>query len=131
VNFSFGKNEKLCSKKDIQTIFDKGEKFASYPFFFIFNQAQNREDAAVKVLITVSKKKFKKAVHRNRIKRLCREVYRLNKHLLIENLPGNLNNSLHLAIAYIATEELPYSTMHIAMQKSLKHIANEIKNHFS
>ena len=78
--FSLPKSERLYKKKDIQELFDKGSSFYLYPFR-IFVQKQSEQNIH-QVLFSVSKKNFKKAVDRNRIKRRMREAYRLNKGAL-------------------------------------------------
>ncbi|MBX2985098.1 MAG: ribonuclease P protein component [Bacteroidia bacterium] len=131
MDFSFSKNEKLCSKKNIQTVFEKGEKFTSYPFFFVYIlNAHIEPTPPVKVLISVSKKKFNRAVDRNRIKRLCRETYRLNKHILFDGIKGT-EQEVHLTIHFIATEEKPFAFIHEQMKKALTQLVNEIKKHLS
>jgi len=131
VKYSFSKIEKLCSTKDIQTIFSKGEKFVSYPFFFAYTIQLPKEDVPVKVMISVSKKKFKKAVDRNRIKRLCREVYRLNKHTLNEKLEGIYEGTLQLSINYVANTEIPFSSLQKDFLKAINNLSNEIKRNLS
>lgn len=129
MSYSFGKHEKLCSKKDIQTVFDKGEKFVSYPFFFAFYVSSDSSALPpVRVMVSVSKKKFKKAVQRNRIKRLCREAYRLNKAVLLENIKG-LQGQVHLTINYIATSEMPFSEIQKGLQKALNQLSDESKKY--
>lgn len=129
MDFSFSKNEKLCSKKNIQTVFEKGEKFTSYPFFFVYILSNEPVQTSVKVLISVSKKKFKRAVDRNRIKRLCRESYRLNKNILYDNM-NEKAREVHLTIHYIANTELPFDTIHKNMQKALTQLVNEVNKNF-
>lgn len=107
-------------------MFEKGEKFASYPFFFVYNPIIENNQNPVKVLITVSKKKFKRAVDRNRIKRLCREAYRLNKSILKESFKEK-TQGIHLAIHYIANTEKPVDLIMENMKKSLTQLSHEIK----
>ncbi len=80
--FSFGKGEKLKKEKDIKELFDKGSSFYLFPFRVLALKAAGAESQVNQVLISVSKRNFKKATERNRIKRQIREAYRLNKHLL-------------------------------------------------
>jgi ribonuclease P protein component len=87
-NFSFGKSEKLCSKKLIEELFSNNQvnKITEHPFMLLWKEAQIESDYPAQVLIVVSKKLFPKAVHRNRIKRQIRELYRLNKHHIYQSL---------------------------------------------
>lgn len=88
VDNSFGKKEKLKSQKLITQIFEEGKSLTSYPLKLIYIPLPNNE-VSIKVGVTVSKRNFKSAVHRNRIKRLLREAYRLNKALVFNNTDAN------------------------------------------
>lgn len=75
---TFTKKERLSSKKEIENLFKSGKSKLVYPILFYYLPNEER----TKVLISVSKKNFKKAVERNFIKRKMREEYRLNKFML-------------------------------------------------
>lgn len=81
---SFGKKERLKSKKLFTQLFEEGKSISSYPLKLIYVPAQHLE-VSIKAGVTVSKRNFKSAVHRNRIKRLLREAYRRNKALVFNN----------------------------------------------
>ena len=83
--YTFGKKEKLCSKLVIDALFKSGKSFKEYPIRVMYMPLEE-SDATAKLLITVPKKRFKKAVSRNKVKRLIRETYRLNKPELFEEL---------------------------------------------
>ena len=88
------KEEKLKHKKDITLLFEKGKwKTCDNLRIITLNlDKKPQEDFSFdrqKVGVSVSKRHFKKAVHRNRIKRLLRECYRLNKHLFVEKFGTN------------------------------------------
>ena len=78
---SFTKKEKLKSQKLIEKLFSEGEAVTAFPLKMIYLKIDNGNLLGV----SVSKRHFKRAVDRNRIKRLLRESYRLNKNLLIDN----------------------------------------------
>lgn len=80
------------------------ERHYNSPFLFLFapNKANHHQDACVQVLISVPKRKVKKAHERNRIKRLIREAYRLNKHALKDVLERT-ESKMYLAIVYNAS----------------------------
>ncbi len=96
--YTFKKNERLYLKKQITRLMQKGEHLRVFPFFVRF-LIDTQIDTPAKLLISVPKKKFKRAVDRNRIKRLVREAYRLNKHQLYECLKKN-NVNILLSISY-------------------------------
>ncbi|MCX2679040.1 ribonuclease P protein component [Galbibacter sp. EGI 63066] len=77
---SFPKKEKLKSVKRIEQLFTEGSVVSKYPLRLVYLKTED-EEVKIKAGVSVSKRNFKKAVDRNRIKRLMREAYRLNKHL--------------------------------------------------
>jgi ribonuclease P protein component len=90
MNFTYPKNEKLKSKITIDLLFSKGKSVSKYPLRLVYVESDYgiAEDSGqkIKMGVSVSKKNFKHAVDRNYFKRVLRETYRLNKHLLIDNL---------------------------------------------
>ncbi|SNR60843.1 ribonuclease P protein component [Maribacter sedimenticola] len=85
---TFGKKEKLKSKVLITKLFDEGKGISSFPLKLIYLPVTNHS-VSFKTGVTVSKRNFKSAVDRNRIKRLLREAYRRNKALVFNNTEGN------------------------------------------
>ena len=86
MNFKYPKNEKLKSKITIGLLFTEGKSVSKFPLRLVYKAGTFGEDEKIKMGVSVSKKNFKKAVDRNYFKRILRETYRLNKHLLIDNL---------------------------------------------
>lgn len=120
--YNFPKEEHLCG--DIRTgkLFQNGKGFIAYPLRVVYLWTEDDEaDATVRVLISVPKKKIRKAVHRNRIKRLIREAYRLNKSVIVEKAAPS-GKHLHLGFIYLATEDPGFSTIKSAMEQSLNKI---------
>jgi ribonuclease P protein component len=107
-SLTFPKQEKLKSKKIIKDLFEKGSSFYLYPFkvYFIKNSEADTT-AAPQLLFSVSKRNFKRAVKRNRIKRLLREAYRINKPALLNKIPPAFF-PLAIGIMYVSKEELPF-----------------------
>ncbi|WP_026703826.1 ribonuclease P protein component [Flavobacterium soli] len=87
MNFSYPKSEKLKSRTAINLLFSEGKSVSKYPLRLVYRKADPEFDKNSKIGVSVSKKYFKKAVDRNYFKRVLRETYRLNKHLLMDNLP--------------------------------------------
>lgn len=85
--FTYGKNEKLKSKKRIEQLFVEGKSISVYPIRLVYLKT-TLDDANLKAQtgVSVSKRYFKNAVDRNRVKRLLRECYRLNKPKLFNNI---------------------------------------------
>lgn len=80
--FTYPKNEKLKSKKTIDALFSSGKSVSKYPLRLVYVLQEFDDDTKIKIGVSVSKKYFKRAHDRNYFKRLLRESYRLNKHLL-------------------------------------------------
>ena len=89
MNFTYPKTEKLKSQKTIDLLFSDGKSVSKYPLRLVYVKNSFEEKEKLKFGVSVSKKYFKNAVDRNYFKRVLRECYRLNKHLLLENLDEN------------------------------------------
>ena len=86
MNFNYPKNEKLKSKITIGLLFSEGKSVSKYPLRLVYHSGALGDEQQLKVGVSVSKKYFKKAVDRNYFKRVLRESYRLNQHLLKQQL---------------------------------------------
>lgn len=90
MKFTYPKTEKLKSKITIDLLFSKGKSVSKYPLRLVFVESDygipEDSEQKLKMGVSVSKKYFKHAVDRNYFKRVLRETYRLNKHLLIDHL---------------------------------------------
>ncbi len=126
MNFGFSKKEHLFGMKNIETLFSKGNSLFSYPFRVVY-MIKDREEGEfpVRVLISVPKKKFKLAVDRNRIKRVIRECYRLNKSDLIK-FSLDKKVVLQIAFQYVAKEKMDFVTLNDKMKLALNQIENKL-----
>jgi len=79
--FTLGKNERLKSRKLIEQLFSEGKSFVIHPFkiFYLLDTSGGEKSPALQFGVGAGTKNFKKAVDRNRIKRITREAYRLQK----------------------------------------------------
>ena len=84
MNNTYPKTEKLKSKTTIDLLFSQGKSVSKYPLRLVYVPINLEKEELIKIGVSVSKKYFKKAVHRNRIKRLLREAYRLNKEIFAD-----------------------------------------------
>ena len=121
------KKERISSKTEIGLLFTKGVSFVVYPLkvvSFANIRKEGEERPAVSIMASVSKKKFKRAVKRNRLKRLIKESYRLNKSLLIDKI--NQTKLLSVGFIYLSHEEKTYSEIESAMRKALEILSLKI-----
>ena len=120
--YSLSKEERLCSRKALEELFAGGrQSLSAYPIRAVF--MPNGLDV-VRVMVSVSKRYFKRAVKRNRIKRQLREAYRLQKDLLVP-LPGGLD----IAFLWTSGEMLPtdkvFQKMHNVLQRVRESVAED------
>ncbi|MEH6704127.1 MAG: ribonuclease P protein component [Galbibacter orientalis] len=109
---SFPSKEKLKSATLISQLFAEGDSVSKYPIRLVFTKLE--DEVKIKAGVSVSKRSFKKAVDRNRIKRLLREAYRLNKHLFFDTVEGDSYGFMFL---YTGKEMPTFEKLNSVMQK--------------
>lgn len=122
------KEERLCAEKRIESLFTEGKSFIAYPLRIVYKVKEKEEEdnISVSILISVSKRKFKRAVKRNRVKRLVREAYRLNKTLLVQEVAAN-NKNMDIAFLYLKNELPDYHEIEKAMLKTISLLSEKIQ----
>ena len=121
--FTFRKEERLSKEKLIQELFDKGSSFYLFPFKVFFMPNPDQEYPFHQVLISVSKRNFKRAVDRNLIKRRIREAYRLNKESTT-----CIRTNLLIAYIYSVKDILPSAQIQERLVKTFKRLDYVEKN---
>lgn len=126
--FAFSKNERVCRKKNVETLF-KGKESRSLVAFplravFVTEDTECKEDCPqAQVLVSVSKRRLRHAVDRNRAKRLIRETYRKARHILID---GNvLAEKQRITIAFLWIDSHLYDYNHV--EKAMFNILHRIR----
>lgn len=122
--YTLRKAERLCSKKLIDALFSGGNKsLAAYPVRAVYMPVRRDGQPPVSVLMSVSKRHFKRAVKRNRVKRQLREAYRKNKHILFDALEATGGpEAPGLVVAFIWLSDDLFGTAAVeARMKNLLH----------
>jgi len=120
--FAFSKQEHLCSKTQITDLFGKGDSLISYPIRVVWNVVPSGKGCPINVVLSVSKKKLKHAVDRNRVKRLLHESYRLNNKSL-QQLAISKGISINIAFVWLSLEESSF----LQIEKKMKNAFSKIE----
>ncbi len=112
-DLSFPKSRKLCGDKAIGILFAKGQAFTKHPFRVVYLPLRADElrpgEAPLRMMISVGKKRFKRAVKRNRVKRQTREAWRKSKHVVEDAIAAHpAIQGLHVALIFCG-DGLPLS----------------------
>jgi ribonuclease P protein component len=102
IRYTLGKHERLKSRKLIEQLFKEGRSFSVFPIRVVWKY-QEGTTGLLQAGFTVSTKHFKKAVHRNRIKRLMKEAFRLQKNSLQNEVEGS-SKQLFIFLMYVGRE---------------------------
>ena len=115
MKFTLGKEERLKSRKLIGRLYSEGESIKKFPLKMVYLQTEHTSKYPTQVGVSVPKRLFKKAVDRNRIKRLLRESYRLQKEIVY----SEVDKPYVFMISYLAKEEWKYADIEDKMRKLL------------
>jgi len=127
---TFKKEERLCSVKLIDTLFHKGSSFVCYPYRIVFYSPSEDSglilaNSSTQVILSVSKRRFKRAVDRNLMKRRMKECYRLQKNDSLLPFLEQHQLPLLLTIQYVGKGLLAYDFLYSHMGKALLKLQNE------
>lgn len=127
MDFSYPKNEKLKSRKTIDSLFTEGKSVSKFPLRLVYIPIEE-SDEKIKFGVSVSKKHFKKAVDRNYFKRVLRECYRLNKNLILDKI----NQPFAVMFFYQTKDRLSYQEINektvLLFEKFITAIHSEQQN---
>ena len=124
--YTFKKEERLCNKRLIDELFHNGSSFLCYPFKASWLFIDEPLQFPVQILFAVSKKRFKRAVDRNLIKRRMREAYRLHKQQYLYDKLNGIEKKVVLSLGYIGKEITPYDFTEKKMLKLLLQLSAEL-----
>jgi len=126
VRYTLSRQERLSSLKAIDILFKEGRSLAKFPVRLVWRESDPPDEQLfpVRVMFSVSKKKFPRAVDRNRVKRLMREGYRLAKPALYLSLPPAKH--YHLSLIYAGTEIFDYPIIQKSIAQALDRWLKEV-----
>ncbi len=122
MSFSYPKKEKLKSQKLIEQLFSEGKSVSAFPLRMVYLKTDFEDDVQFKTGVSTSKRNFKNAVDRNRIKRLLREAYRPNKAVYFNNIFG----SYALMILYISKDGTDFDSIETKMKQLLDAFSKKV-----
>ena len=105
MDYTFKKGERLKSRKLVEQLFIEGKRIKSNPVQMVYLSVEHTSDFLFQAGFSVGKKRFKKAISRNKIKRLMREAYRLNKYTL-PTLQDDKHTKKHVFMFIYVTDKL-------------------------
>ena len=125
--YGLDKKQKIKSRKLITEVFAHGKSFPVFPLRVTYLLKPSAETPGIQIGVTASKKNFKKAVDRNRIKRLLREAYRLQKNDLLAKVE---QSGLQCSVFFLFTgkEIASFPDIKAAMSKTLDQLNKRIFN---
>jgi ribonuclease P protein component len=125
--YTFRKEERLCSRKHLDLLFKNGSSFLLYPFRVSYLFIDQPADVPAQVVINVPKKRYKRAVDRNLLKRRIREAYRLNKqNQLYLPLPAN-KGLLLFSIQFVGKDKYAFPFIEKKLIATFKRFQNLIQ----
>ncbi|SEC48611.1 ribonuclease P protein component [Tenacibaculum sp. MAR_2009_124] len=122
MRFTLGREERLKSRKLIGKLYEEGKSIKVFPLRMVYLQTEHTSNYPAQVGVSVPKRNFKRAVDRNRIKRLLRETYRKEKHTVY----SEANKPFVFMISYLAKDEWKYADIELRMKKLLSNFITEI-----
>lgn len=123
--YTLSKEERLSWKRYIDLLFSKGQSFVAFPLRVVYLTVESTPLPPASILISIPKKKFRRAVKRNLLKRLVRESYRQHKYEIVDPMEENGKQML-IAFLYIHKEVCSYETMEKAMLKALDVLKSKV-----
>ncbi len=123
MRFTYTKQEKLKKRKLIKELFENGKARTVFPIRMIYLKKEHLGNFPIQASVSVSKQNFKRAVDRNRIKRLMREAYRLNKHFLYENL----EDKYIIMFIYLSKKEESFQYIEKKFKQLMQSFLDKIK----
>lgn len=126
-SYRFRKSERLTSLKEIQALFTDGWSFHSFPFRVLWKFSDIPDNSSAQIVVSVPKRKYKKAVTRNLIRRRIKEGYRLHKQILYDQLEQD-GKKLVFMLMYTHSEILTFEEIESKISAMLLRLKKEVKD---
>ncbi len=127
---TLGGQERIKSKKLIDTLFNGGNSrsLTAFPLRIVYmlRARESDDNSQAQIMVSVSKRHFKRAVKRNRIKRQIRETYRQNKELLLDALTQKPETTVCMAFIWQSDQLFPSSDIEHCMKSLLQRVAEKL-----
>ena len=124
MDYKLKKDEKLCSRTAVNLLFGEGKSLMAFPLRAAY-RLRPRGEYPVQFLISIPKKRIRRAVGRVTLRRRVREAYRLNRRELLQTPLGQAGWGVDIAFVYLDSNLAPYSVINERMQSLLSRIARE------
>src|ERR1700756_1563615 len=125
MRFTFKKEERLYGHAALENVYENGKHLYCNNIKILFIEVPQSTYPACRVVFSVPKRNFKKAVDRNVIKRRMREVYRNHKHLLYEHL-AEKQKSIHIYLIYTSKQIIAFDELKENVVQALQLLANRV-----
>jgi ribonuclease P protein component len=125
MRFTLKKEERLTERIALEHVYTKGKHIHANTIKIIFAEVPQSEQPACRVVFSVPKRNFKKAVDRNLLKRRMREVYRLHKHALYAHL-AKKQKQIHMYLVYNSKQIISFEELKENLLQALQILTNKV-----
>ncbi|MBU0489042.1 MAG: ribonuclease P protein component [Bacteroidetes bacterium] len=127
--FTFKKSERLCGTKQFAELFASGRSFVVFPYRIVFLEKEADNNPAVLFAVSIPRRRMKRAVDRNKLKRRTREVWRKNKADLIDHFTKH-HKKCYVAFIYLENDLVSYQVAERKIKDAINRLIKETSEYF-